>query len=82
MKRSRLTEMGTVATWLATINRMALALRRFKQLMEERRLERDHRFALALLALNEHLPLSLRGDIQTPNGFWNGRRTPPPGLRR
>src|SRR5258707_8190336 len=37
--------------------------------MEERRLERDYRFALALLALNEHLPLSFRGDIQTPNRF-------------
>jgi primosomal replication protein N'' len=62
-----LAEMGTVATWLATIEPESRSLRRFKQLVEERRLERDHRFALALLALNEHLPLSLRGDIQTPN---------------
>lgn len=64
-----LTEMGTVATWLSTIDPETPGLKRFKQLMEERRLERDYRFALALLALNEHLPLSLRGDIQTPNRF-------------
>jgi primosomal replication protein N'' len=64
-----LTEMGTVATWITMIDRENPGLKRFKQLMEERRLERDYRFALALLALNEHLPLSFRGDIQTPNRF-------------
>jgi primosomal replication protein N'' len=62
-----LTEMGSVATWLAALERDSASIRKFKQIMEERRLSRDARFALALLVLNEHLPLSVRGDIQTPN---------------
>jgi hypothetical protein len=77
-----LTEMGSAATWLAAIGTDSAVVRRFEQLMEERRLERDYRFALALLCLNEHLPLSLRGDIQTPNRFLERPEEAEPWLEK
>jgi hypothetical protein len=77
-----LTEMGSVASWLATIGTDSAVLRRFKQLLEDRRLERDYRFALALLCLNEHLPLSLRGEIQTPNRFLERPEEAAPWLEK
>jgi primosomal replication protein N'' len=77
-----LTEMGSVASWLAAIGTDSAVLRRFKQLMEERRLERDYRFAIALLCLNEHLPLSLRGEIQTPNRFLEQPEEAAPWLEK
>lgn len=61
-----LVEMGSVASWLAAIGEGAEAAT-LKSIMDERRIETDARFALALLALNPHLPLVVKGEIQTPN---------------
>lgn len=61
-----LVETGTVATWLAARGEDSQA-GTLQSIMDERRVEPDARFALALLALNPHLPLVVRGDIQSPN---------------
>jgi len=77
-----LVELGNVATWLDAIGQERAASD-LKGIMDERVVEADIRFALALLALNPHLPLVVRGDIKTPNrlleesdsaGVWFDRR--------
>jgi hypothetical protein len=77
-----LVELGQVATWLDAIGQERAAAD-LKSIMDERLIETDIRFSLALLALNPHLPLVVRGDIKSPNrlledpvaaGDWFNRR--------
>ncbi|MFZ4604311.1 MAG: protein kinase domain-containing protein, partial [Caulobacterales bacterium] len=59
-------ETGEVGTWLEQSGDGAAA-KNLRAIMDERTIERDVRFALALLALGPQLPLVVRGDIKSPN---------------
>ena len=61
-----LVESGTTASWLAARGDDAEA-NSIQSIMDERRIPPDARFALALLSINPHLPLVVRGDIISPN---------------
>jgi hypothetical protein len=57
---------GAVATWLEERNTDPKITAQVRRLTSDEKLEEDFRFALALMALNPSLPLSLGGDIVTP----------------
>jgi primosomal replication protein N'' len=61
-----LTLRGAVATWLDDRDTDRLIVANFRRLVSDERLSDDFRHALALMALNPSLPLTLKGDIVTP----------------
>ena len=60
---------GAVATWLEDRNTDRSVVASFRRLVSDERLADDFRHALALMALNPSLPLTLKGDIVTPAWF-------------
>ena len=61
-----LAERGVVATWLADRNFDSKTVAEVRRLVSDHNLSNDYRFALALMAINPALPLTLRGAIVTP----------------
>jgi primosomal replication protein N'' len=61
-----LTLRGTVATWLEDRDTDRSIVANFRRLVSDERLPDDFRHALALMALNPSLPLTLKGEIVTP----------------
>lgn len=64
-----LAESGQLSAWLEDKGFASEDLQFLGQILDEYQLDKDVRFALILLLLNEHLPLVVRGNIQTPNEF-------------
>jgi primosomal replication protein N'' len=57
---------GAVATWLEDRKTDRSIIASFRRLVSDERLADDFRHALALMALNLSLPLTMKGDIVTP----------------
>jgi primosomal replication protein N'' len=57
---------GSLATWLDEIGENPSVVSTIRKLEADEELSDDLRFSLVLMALNEHLPLTLRGEIITP----------------
>ena len=62
-----LLQSGTVANWLEEIDPKSRRLSQLRKIDADIKLTEDHRVALSLAALNEDLPLCVRGEIVTPN---------------
>jgi hypothetical protein len=62
-------ESGRLATWLREIDPDDPRLAHVRRLQDDRSLDLDQALALALAALNEDLPLCVRGEIVTPNSI-------------
>ena len=60
-------ESGAVANWLEEIDSKSRRLMQLRKIAADVKLTEDHRVALSLAALNEDLPLCLRGEIITLN---------------
>ena len=60
-------ESGAVANWLEEIDPKSRRLTQLRKIAANIKLAEDHRVALSLAALNEDLPLCVRGEIITPN---------------
>ncbi len=60
-------ESGAVANWLDEIDPKSRRLMQLRKIAADIKLAEDHRVALSLAALNEDLPLCVRGEIITPN---------------
>jgi primosomal replication protein N'' len=61
-----LTLRGAVTTWLEDCHTDPSIVSTFRRLVSDERLPDDFRHALALMALNSSLPVTLKGDIITP----------------
>lgn len=58
---------GSVATWLDTIRAGGQRVAELRRVTADASIAADFRYGLALMVLNESLPLTMRGEIVTPN---------------
>jgi primosomal replication protein N'' len=58
---------GSVATWLDVIQANCQRVAELRRVMADASIDADFRYGLALMVLNEALPLTMRGEIVTPN---------------
>ena len=67
IQAAALFQSGAVASWLDEIDPKSRRLTQLRKIDADIKLKEDHRLALSLAALNDDLPLCIRGEIITPN---------------